>query len=68
MGTSVIVTGEFTEDMVSPEVLTVDSWIGSSTLNGAPATYGRLFLAVSVCAGGSERFRDREPLTGRNGW
>ena len=74
MGTSVILTGEFTEDMVSPDVLTVDSWTGSSTLKGAPATNCRLFLAVAVDVGGSDEFRERDPLAvrgplaDRNGW
>ena len=68
MGISVIQTGEFVEDMVSPDVLTVDSRTGSSTLIGAPVTNGRLFLAVAKDAGGSKEFRDLEPLTGRNGW
>ena len=74
MGTSVILTGEFAEDMVSPDVLTVDSRTGSSTLNGAPAKTGRLFLAVAVDAGGSDEFRERDPLAvrgpsaDRNGW
>ena len=66
--TSVILTGEFTEDKVSPDVLAVDSWTGSSTLNGAPATTGRLFRAVAVDVGGSDEFRERDPLTDRNGW
>ena len=74
IATSVILNGEFTEDKVSPDVLTTDSWTGSSTLNGAPATRGRLFLAVAVDPGGSDEFRERDPLAARgpladrNGW
>ena len=55
-GMSVICTGEFADDMVSPDVLTVDSWTASSTLKGAPATICLRFLVVDT--GGAEEFRD----------
>ncbi len=68
MGASVILAGELVGEMVSPDVLTVDSRTGSRTLSGAPATSGRLFLAVTVGVGGSDEFRERDPPTGRNVW
>ena len=55
-GTSVIRIGEFADDNVSPDVLTVDSWTVSSTLKGAPAIISLRFLDVD--AGGSEEFRE----------
>ena len=63
-GTSAIRTGEFADDMVSPDVLTVDFWTASSIRKGAPATNCRFLVGD---AGGSEEFRERDSPAGRNG-
>ena len=65
--TSVILTGEFTEDIVSADVLSAVSRTGSSTVNMAPAVVGRLFRAEVETVGCPDELRERDPLAGRSG-